>query len=219
MNYIIRDLISDTGRVRKKQFISFINSSTLKEFCAAISKPLLVSRVLHDGQLEKTKGTTGTLRFNVKKIREEFNNPDENKNASSIPSAIFILKKNPDAITPAHSISIGRVIPNDLIIPDYTVSRRHATVITHHREYYIYDHDSTNGTLVAESPVSKSKPLLLEIGDTITIGRLGFVFLSPERVYHIFFCVRGFLSDFLSSKIGGYHFSSISSFKGTAVLR
>ena len=100
-------------------------------------------------------------------------------------SAIFALKKGLDSITPAHSLSIGRMIPNDIIIPDYTMSKNHASIVLHEGNYYIYDLESTNGTTVAGTILTPNKPRQLRAGDNIAFGRLGYVFLTAERIYKL----------------------------------
>ena len=131
--------------------------------------------------------------FSVKEIRESllkrgqsledtFNglNDDDNFNQS-----IYALRKNRDSTTSPNVFTIGRIIPNDLIIPDFTISKSHAAIRLEEGKYYITDLGSTNGTLVADTVLKENQSHVLKDFEFITIGRLGFVFMRQERLYDL----------------------------------
>lgn len=189
MEYVFRDLVSNTGRIKNSLLISFINSASKEKFRSVITHPMLVSLRLYEGRLSKPLGNSrATMVFNAEVLcrhMEETHsdstpllNTEENFN-----SAIFALKKNRDSTTPTHSFSIGRMIPNDIIIADYTMSKNHATITLHQGNYYIYDLQSTNGTKVAGTRLQANQPQQLKAGDSIAFGRLGYIFLTAESIY------------------------------------
>ncbi|MCO8121557.1 diguanylate cyclase [Stieleria sp. TO1_6] len=79
---------------------------------------------------------------------------------------------------------IGRDGDADLILPDHSVSRRHALITRSDNGFEIEDLDSTNGTFIAGQAVKKAT---LRSGDTIRLGSFLFKFLSAgsvESQYH-----------------------------------
>ena len=72
----------------------------------------------------------------------------------------------------AETASIGRDATSTIVLPDVSVSRRHAQVEPNGNFYLIRDNGSTNGTFVNGQKVTK---VTLNHGDTVTIGRVDFV--------------------------------------------
>jgi hypothetical protein len=64
-------------------------------------------------------------------------------------------------------ITIGRGLNNDIILDDKHVSREHAQLRRHHRQYVLYDLDTTGGTKVNDRPVRDAP---LEPGDVISFA-------------------------------------------------
>ncbi|TWU42043.1 GGDEF domain-containing protein [Novipirellula artificiosorum] len=81
-------------------------------------------------------------------------------------------------------LEIGRDSDVDIVLPDSSVSRRHAEIRREGAGYFVRDLGSTNGTLVNEHAVTERR---LCSGDTIRIGSFLFKFLSAgsiESQYH-----------------------------------
>ena len=68
--------------------------------------------------------------------------------------------------------SIGRDSDNQVVIPDKTVSGRHAAIIYRDGRWWAEDFDSTNGTWVNDRRVSS--PLPVAERDIIQVGRFCF---------------------------------------------
>jgi predicted component of type VI protein secretion system len=77
-------------------------------------------------------------------------------------------------------VSLGRDQTNDLCLSDKSVSRRHATVVRIHNEYFLEDAKSTNGTRLNGVDVKKH---ILKHGDLIEVGiyRLRFERNEPTQ--------------------------------------
>lgn len=75
-----------------------------------------------------------------------------------------------------HSTSVGRYRDCDIVLDDATVSRRHATIDRHGRNYLLADAGSLNGTYVNRSPVDSAQ---LTEGDEIWIGVFRLTFHAP----------------------------------------
>jgi adenylate cyclase len=64
-------------------------------------------------------------------------------------------------------VRVGRGSDNDLVLPDFSVSRRHAVFRLEGGDWYVLDLDSTNGVQINRMPVKKGK---LQAGDHLKIG-------------------------------------------------
>ncbi len=66
--------------------------------------------------------------------------------------------------------SVGRIAGNDIMIPDGTVSRRHARLVFNAGQWLIEDLNSSNGTFVNGGRVVEKKPVTLKHGDELRLG-------------------------------------------------
>ncbi|TWU06247.1 GGDEF domain-containing protein [Stieleria varia] len=83
-----------------------------------------------------------------------------------------------------HTLVMGRDGRCELILPDHSVSRKHAELIRGEDGYMIRDLASTNGTFVNGQAIDQH---LLASGDTIRLGSFLFKYLSAgsvESQYH-----------------------------------
>ena len=67
---------------------------------------------------------------------------------------------------------LGRDPASDLVLEDKTISAQHARLTYHHRQWWIEDLRSTNGTYLNEEPVTA--PIVLTDGDHLRLGGLVF---------------------------------------------
>ena len=74
-------------------------------------------------------------------------------------------------VVPPTGLKVGREAGNDLIIPDPTVSRRHARILMEGGTLVLYDEGSTNGTFVNEQRVVRQP---LKAGDVVRFGKVRF---------------------------------------------
>lgn len=65
-------------------------------------------------------------------------------------------------------LALGRATGNDIVIPESTVSGKHATITQEDGNFYITDTGSTNGTFINNLRIQGKHPL--KPGDTIRIG-------------------------------------------------
>lgn len=89
------------------------------------------------------------------------------------------LEKPGGEIAPVQgTLSFGRTPPNDVVLADERVSRRHALIHPQGpEEFWLVDLGSRNGTYVNERRVSQ--PIRLRDGDQIRLGPFGFTFRQP----------------------------------------
>jgi hypothetical protein len=79
--------------------------------------------------------------------------------------------KSHEVTTPR--LVLGRSRSSDIRVPDVNVSRRHAELRQEGATYWLFDLDSTNGTVLNGKRVQRER---LRDGDTITIGSTDIVF-------------------------------------------
>ncbi|MCM8538095.1 MAG: FHA domain-containing protein [Lentisphaeraceae bacterium] len=195
MSNNIHDFVGSTGRINNTKFTTYINSISREKFIASMSHPVLVSRKLYEGELSKVGDSKNTMVFSVQAIRERmaaqqeeqsledtFHGLNDDENFSQ---SIYALRKNRDSTTSPNVFTIGRIIPNDLIIPDFTISKQHSAIRLEQNKYYITDLGSTNGTLVAGTLLKANESKVLNDFEFITIGRLGFVFMHQAKIYDL----------------------------------
>lgn len=72
----------------------------------------------------------------------------------------------------ATRVVLGRAASADLVLPDASVSQRHASIRTSGAEYAVVDEGSTNGTFVGEVRLTPHVPRPLRSGDRLRLGRV-----------------------------------------------
>lgn len=97
---------------------------------------------------------------------------------------VFRLRKAPGERGDV-PVSIGRTSDNDVVIPDESLSRRHATVAaTGHGEgspWQICDIGSTNGTFVDDVRLVRDTPVTLMTGSRVRLGGVEVTFLLARE--------------------------------------
>ncbi len=89
------------------------------------------------------------------------------------------LRKN---INTMQSISIGRHPNCDIVLGDPHVSRRHASVYFVDGSFHIHNNSQTNPILFNDMwPISHNLRADLQIGDSITIGRVRMKVVLPQQ--------------------------------------
>lgn len=69
-------------------------------------------------------------------------------------------------------IILGRDPDSDLLIPDGTVSIKHCKLTYHHKQWWAYDLDSTNGSFLNGNPIET--PVIITNGDELRLGNVSF---------------------------------------------
>lgn len=67
----------------------------------------------------------------------------------------------------APEVRFGRSADNEVVLPDYSVSRRHAAIQRDGDIWFVYDLKSTNGIQVNHAPVQRSQ---IRVGDLLKVG-------------------------------------------------
>ena len=111
----------------------------------------------------------------------------------SLTGRVFPLVKAKYAIP--GPISVGRTAESDIVIPEYSISRKHCFIATVDGGYRITDCGSANGTMVDGVKLGKLAPHPLRGGECLTLGRLLLMFLPP-REFQAYVAKRGLPGEF-----------------------
>jgi pSer/pThr/pTyr-binding forkhead associated (FHA) protein len=71
-----------------------------------------------------------------------------------------------------------------MIMPDYAISKQHATIEIKRGNYFIRDGGSTNGTSVNGRRVDR-KPVQIQDKDVVAFARYEFTFFFPESLHEM----------------------------------
>ena len=81
---------------------------------------------------------------------------------------VIVVERDPSPFDLKDQCVIGRKKTVDVVLDDQRVSREHAMIRREGENYFLYDLDSANGTMLNNVPVSR--PIRLKDGDRIQIG-------------------------------------------------
>ncbi|MBF0146722.1 MAG: FHA domain-containing protein [Magnetococcales bacterium] len=107
----------------------------------------------------------------------------QSKQLKMLERAIYPLVVSETEETSHPVLRIGRAETNDIIMPEGSISNRHATIdLLGPGQYRLTDLGSTNGTFINNKPIPKQGQDLLD-GQRIKMGRFEFLFLFPGSLY------------------------------------
>ena len=177
----ISKMLNTSGRIALPTLEKLVKVYQKPDFTKFMEQALLVGSSIQSGSLNLRKRASKeamnrTVIFEVNE-GEEASSPSE-----SLKHAIYPLVKAEYATGSISIFTIGRVDGNDMIMPDYAISKQHAILEIKRDNYFIRDCGSTNGTKVNGKRVDK-KPVQLRDGDVIGFARYEFSLLSPESLY------------------------------------
>ncbi|MBF0134548.1 MAG: cyclic nucleotide-binding domain-containing protein [Magnetococcales bacterium] len=96
-------------------------------------------------------------------------------------NCLYPLSKKEKNKKPEH-FTIGSDTDNNLVIPDFTVSRHHAVINKKAHRYYLQDLGSEFGSYI--NGVSfDNEEILLNDGDQLSFGRYQFLFMEPDTLF------------------------------------
>lgn len=190
-------MVDRKGRVAYTTFMDYLRECDESQFIEEAEHPLLLGKELYDGVLQKAAGGEGlnTMEFSVSALRAESNRkvpihqhdaPVRSRHESDfLARAIYILRKQPNSPGRSYEFSIGRDAENDLVIPDYSISKFHAFIVAVADTYYLFDRGSTNETCIDDVPVPANKMTALRPNVDVAFGRMVFRFAPAEHVYDL----------------------------------
>jgi hypothetical protein len=182
-------MLSASGRVSLAALRKMAQEHDAEVFVKLIQRPVLVGSAIKTGIISTQSGMASD-ELNSTQIFEPTKSMGASLSASeSLKHAVYPLVKGEYPATPRGSFYIGRINGNDMIMPDYAISKRHAIIDIEDGKYYLRDAGSTNGTKINGSRMAK-KRVLLKDKDVVGFARYEFTFLYPKSLYKMLQEVR-----------------------------
>jgi hypothetical protein len=177
----VSTMLNASGRIALPTLEKLVKVYPKIKFKIFMEQPVLVGSSIQSGSLNLRKRASKE-EMNRTVIFELDAAEDTSSPSETLKHAIYPLVKGEYASGPVNSFSVGRVDGNDMIMPDYAISKQHAIVEIKRGNYTIMDGGSTNGTMVNGKRIDK-KPVNLSNGDVVGFARYEFTFLFPEALY------------------------------------
>jgi len=179
----ISKMLNASGRIGLQMLQKLAKVYNRVEFVRFMQQPVLVGSSIQAGSLATQNRhakdeLNKTVIFEVD-LAESVPSPSD-----SLKHAIYPLVQNEYASGPVNIFSIGRIDGNDMIMPDYAISKQHATIEIKRGNFLIRDGGSTNGTMVNGRRVDK-KPVQVQDKDVVAFARYEFTFFLPESLYEM----------------------------------
>jgi hypothetical protein len=179
----IAKMLSASGRVSLASLRKLAQEHELEAFNQFVRRPVLVGSAIKSGIISSAGTSPDTL--NTTQIFEPSRTQSTSISASeSLKHAIYPMVKGEYPATPRGAFYIGRINGNDMIMPDYAISKRHAIIDVEDGAYYIRDTGSTNGTRLNGSRLGKKRSQLRD-KDVVSFARYEFTFLYPKSLYNM----------------------------------
>jgi hypothetical protein len=179
----IAKMLSASGRVSLASLRKLAQEQEAEAFTIYVQRPVLVGSAIKSGII--SSAGMGNDALNSTQIFEPSKSQGSSISASeSLKHAIYPLVKGEYPATPRGAFYIGRINGNDMIMPDYAISKRHAIIDIEDGTYYIRDTGSTNGTKINGSRLGKKRTQLRD-KDVIGFARYEFTFLYPKSLYNM----------------------------------
>ena len=179
----ISKMLNASGRIGLQMLQKMAAVYDKVEFGRFVQQPVLVGASIQAGSLA-TQNRHAKEELNKTVIFEVDAAEAASSSSESLKHAIYPLVKNEYASGRFHLFPIGRVEGNDMIMPDYAISKQHATIEIRRGDYLIRDGGSTNGTFINGKRLDK-KPVQIRDKDIVAFARYEFTFLFPESLYEM----------------------------------
>ena len=177
----ISKMLNASGRIGLQVLQKMVKVYNRTEFERFMQQPALVGASIQAGSLA-TQNRHAKEELNKTVIFNIDEEETESSPSDSLKHAIYPLIKNEYASGRVNFFSIGRVDGNDMIMPDYAISKQHAIIEIKNGSYLIRDGGSTNGTRINGKRVEK-RPVQIKDKDVVAFARYEFTFLFPASLY------------------------------------
>jgi len=177
-------MVNASGRIGLPLLQKICALCAKDDFIKFMQHPALVGSAIYSGKLSgRQKADPDEMNRTVLFEPEEAAG-DMTSTSDSLKHAIYPLVKGEYATSSRDTFTIGRVDGNDMIMPDYAISKQHALITRQQNVFLIKDCGSTNGTTVDGQHLAK-KPVALKAGSIISFARYEFTFMPPAELYEM----------------------------------
>jgi hypothetical protein len=176
-------MLSASGRIGLANLRKIAQENEKDSFMRFVRQPVLAGAAIQAGRISsQDSGGSGEEMNRTQIFEPSGTNPGASPASEALKHAIYPLVKGEYSTTSSKSFIIGRVDGNDMIMPDFAISKKHATINMDSSSFYIKDLGSTNGTLVNGTRLDK-KSLKIHDKDVLSFARYEFTFLYPSSLY------------------------------------
>lgn len=179
----ISSMLSASGRIGLANLRKIAQENEKDTFMRFVRQPVLAGAAIQAGRISsQDSGGSGEEMNRTQIFEPSGTNPGASPASEALKHAIYPLVKGEYSTTSSKSFIIGRVDGNDMIMPDFAISKKHATINMDSSSFYLKDLGSTNGTLVNGTRLDK-KSLKIHDKDVLSFARYEFTFLYPSSLY------------------------------------
>lgn len=146
------------------------------QFLDACPYPALVPRAVNIGDLQRSQSDRegDTMQY-IPTVSEE---------VSMFESPTVLLLRRNAQLGEGQVIRLGRTVDSDLVLPDHSVSKEHASFHrVGFRHWELEDTFSKNGTWIEDMRLIPGVPVKVESKEELRFGRIHLRFFSPEDLY------------------------------------
>ncbi len=177
----IAKMMNASGRIALPTLQKLVKVYQKDKFKVFMEQPVLVGSSIQSGSLN-LRSRASKEEMNRTVIFELDDAEETASPSETLKHAIYPLIKGEYASGPTYVFTIGRVDGNDMIMPDYAISKQHAILEIKRDKYIIRDCGSTNGTIINGKRLDQ-KPVNLRDRDIVGFARYEFTFLRPGSLY------------------------------------
>lgn len=177
----ISRMLNASGRIGLQILQKMVKVYSKLEFERFMQQPVLVGSSIQAGSLA-TQNRHAEDELNKTVVFELDAAEAVSSSSESLKHAIYPLVTSEYASGPVNVFSIGRIDGNDMIMPDYAISKKHAVIEIKRENYLLRDGGSTNGTMINGRRLDK-KPAQIRDKDVVAFARYEFTFLFPDSLY------------------------------------
>jgi hypothetical protein len=179
----ISSMLSASGRIGLASLRKIAQENEKDTFMRFVRQPVLAGAAIQAGRISsQDSGGSGEEMNRTQIFEPSGTNPGASPASEALKHAIYPLVKGEYSTTSSKSFIIGRIDGNDMIMPDFAISKKHATINMDSGSFYLKDLGSTNGTLVNGTRLDK-KSLKIHDKDVLSFARYEFTFLYPPSLY------------------------------------
>ena len=176
-------MLSASGRIGLANLRRIAQENDKDSFIRFVRQPVLAGAAIQAGRISSQGSGAGGDEMNRTQIFEPSGtNPGASPASEALKHAIYPLIKGEYSTTSSKAFVIGRIDGNDMIMPDFAISKKHAAINMDSNSFYIKDLGSTNGTLVNGTRLDK-KSLKIHDQDVLSFARYEFTFLFPSSLF------------------------------------
>ena len=175
-------MLSASGRIGLVSLRKIAQENNKEVFIRFLRQPVLAGSAIQAGRISSQE-VNDTDEMNRTQIFEPSGPiPSASPPSEALKHAIYPLVKGEYSSTSSKFFTVGRIDGNDMVIPDFAISKKHAVITIDNSTFYLKNLGSTNGTMVNGTRLDK-KPVKIHDQDILSFACYEFTFLFPASLY------------------------------------